>query len=141
MFFFNRPSWLTGMARTLDIGGVFNPPYAKSSLPPRLADSMALAGDLKRIRQDMDKALDHVKDDPRTRILSDRDLVKVKIEMMRQELASHERMIAHHKKMIARRRKYYILMRAQLLAGQFDSNQQEEQATNSRPGEELSWAG
>lgn len=52
---FDCPSWLTGVARTLDIGGFFDIPYAP--MPPALADSLALARDLEMVRQDMYNAL------------------------------------------------------------------------------------
>lgn len=58
------PSWLKGMARTLDIGGVFSPPSVL--MPPALRDWLALAHDLKMVREDMYRVFDREGADPRT---------------------------------------------------------------------------
>ncbi len=133
MVVFGFPSWLTGAARTLDLGGVFDPPY--TTMPPALADSLALAYDLKMVQRDLLAAFDNERDSPRTRLLSERQFHEVRLEMIRRDIANRERIIQRQERLIARKRRYYAAVLQEI-----DVNEKEETA-NSRPEIEPSWAG
>jgi hypothetical protein len=127
-FTFPRPSWLTAFARTLDLGGVFD--HRSTGLTSAQSTWLALARDMDMIRKDLLRAFDNEKDDPRTRLLSERDLISVRLEVLQREIERHELCLR-------RRRNYYKELRERIEA----ARREEANVKNSRPEEELSWAG
>jgi hypothetical protein len=127
-FTFPRPSWLTGFARTLDLGGVFD--HRSRDLTSAQSTWVALARDMDMIKRDLLKAVDNERDDPRTRLLSERDLTSVRLEVLQREIEKHELYLR-------RRRNHYKELRERIEAARHE----EANVKNSRPEEELSWAG
>lgn len=123
-FVFSRPSWLTGFARTLDIGGVFDSYY--TAIAPAHCDWMALTQDMTTVRRDFVAALDRT-EDSRTWLLSNQDMLKVRMEVMRHEIAKHAELVRTYEAMRER------------LASEIQNDATDVQ--KSRPEEELSWAG
>lgn len=125
-FLFVCPSWLTGLARTLDIAGLFNGYDYCTGLTSAQCDWIALTQDMDTIRKDFLNALGAKGDDPRTRLLTHTQWVTLRLEVMQREIARHEELIE-----ISRR--YYAEMREEL------EHSQETDLTRP-PSKELSWA-
>ncbi len=63
-YLFAQPSFLTGIARSVDLGGVFDS-YNESATPEQ-ADARAARADWKAVGREMRSAIDRVKDEAST---------------------------------------------------------------------------
>jgi hypothetical protein len=62
-YFFTRPSFVGGVARVIDLGGVLGREAVLSSRTPQEADERALASDFRVVGKDLEAAMNVVAPD------------------------------------------------------------------------------